>query len=283
MNRTVLVIAALVALVPLAGCSVRVHDDDVKVAVGGELINVDVNDESGVDVKVPGVSVSAGNRNGVNVNVPGVHVSVPAGSERIAPVTVTAGENGGAAADPGAVPVDLAVPAEAKRVDLRLSLPMGGLTVVRGGSHTVTGQIGYVRTTPVITTSLSGSRWTVDIPRESQSVRNNGAKVPDSVLQIGTDLPTSLDLTVNMGSADLDLQEINLERLKVTVLMGEMTLQLPPDANIRLTLKQAMGTNNLAAAGFVRQGDSWVSPGFRNENVVDVDLQLNMGSLTVAR
>ncbi|MDF2631180.1 MAG: hypothetical protein K0R39_5011, partial [Symbiobacteriaceae bacterium] len=41
MNRTIFVTAALLALIPLAGCSVVTSDD-------------------GVDVRVPGVSVTAG-------------------------------------------------------------------------------------------------------------------------------------------------------------------------------------------------------------------------------
>jgi len=292
MNRIVLVTAALLALLPLAGCSVRVHDDDVKVAVGGEMIQVNTSDEDGVDVKVPGVSVSAGGKSGVDVKVPGVSVSaggndgvevkvpgvsvnVPAGGNR-SPLTVIAG---------GTVPVDFAVPAEAKQVNVDLTLPIGGLTVVRGGTDAVTGQIGYARTTPIITTGLSGGEWTVTIPQESKSVGkdNTRLEIPDSVLNIGTDLPTSLDLTVNLGDVDLDLQRMNLTSLKASLQMGDMTVQLPGDANVRLTLKQAMGTNNLTAAGFVKHGDVWVSPGFKNEDVVEVGLQVNMGSLTVVR
>ncbi|MDF2630261.1 MAG: hypothetical protein K0R39_4092, partial [Symbiobacteriaceae bacterium] len=234
----------------------------------------------GVDVKVPGVSVTAGDGAGTEVKVPGISVSVPAGSG--SPVTVTAGEKAGTA-NPGTVPLDFAVPAEARSVAVKLALPAGSLSLDRAGTNAVTGQVGYVRTTPLITTSLSGGQFTVDIPRESQSVNVGGAKIPDTVLRLGTDLPANLDLQVYLGDATLDLQALHVSSLKAVVLMGNMTVKFPAGANVRLTAKQAMGTNNLAAAGFVKQGDAWLSPSFRNENVIEAELQLNMGSLTVAR
>lgn len=283
MNRTTLVTAALLMLIPLAGCSVMTSDDVVEVKVPG--VSVSAGDKTGVDVKAPGVSVTAGDGNGVDVKVPGVSVTAGGnGTEVNVPgvsVSVPAGDGN---TNPGTVPVDFAVPAEAKRVKVKLSLNIGSLSLDRAGTNAITGEVAYVRTTPVITTSLSGGEFLVDIPQERRSTGTSGTvQIPNTVLRMDTDLPVNLDLTMNLGDATLDLQQLQVTRLKATLMMGNMTVKFPVGANVRLRLKQGMGTDNLAAAGFVKQGDAWLSPDFKSENVIEADLHVNMGSLTVAR
>lgn len=254
MNLRLIAAFALAALL-LTGCSVYVRDDEgVKVAVGGDMIKVDVNDKTGVDVKVPGVQVS-----------------VPAG-----------GAQGDA--NPGSVPVSETLPAAAKSLDLRLSLPMGTLRLDGAGSNAVTGQVGYVKTAPAISSRLSGDRFTVEISRESGPVSVSGnVRIPDTVLHVGTKLPVTLDLEVSMGEVRLDLRELNVTRVKATARMGDLVVNLPAGANVRLKLNQALGSNNLSSAGFTKSGDAWVSPGFKSENVIELDLQVNMGTVTVLR
>jgi hypothetical protein len=86
-----------------------------------------------------------------------------------------------------------------------------------------------------------------------------------------------------MGSVMLDLRDLKAEKVTIGTSMGRTELRLPGTANVRLSLGTVMGATNLSAAGFTHSGSSWLSPGFKDENVVEITIGTVMGEIRVSR
>ena len=207
-----------------------------------------------------------GHTTDVEVKAPQVTVSVP-------------GASGG---NPGTVPVDLAVPSGMERLEVRLGQAIGNVSVDAGGSSALSGQVSYWKTAPQVSTDKASGRLTIRIPME-RNVSNNGSPIPDTVLHVGTKLPVGLEVESNMGDVRLNLSELNVTGLKVRSLMGNVTLSVPAGANVRLFYKANMGNNNLAQAGFTKNGDYWLSPGFKTDKVMEVSIESSMGDFRITR
>jgi hypothetical protein len=206
-----------------------------------------------------------GHSTGVEVRGPNIHVSVPESDP----------------GHPGSLPVDVTLPGGANALDLTLETTLGGVRIDGSGSAALSGQLGYYRTAPDVKTEQSGDLFKIKVPAEQ--VHNVSGSLPDSVLHVSTKVPVTLNVGTSMGSVMLDLRDLHAEKVTIGTSMGRTDLKLASTANVRLSLGTVMGASNLAASGFTHSGSVWLSPGFRDENVVEISIGTVMGEFRVSQ
>jgi len=122
--------------------------------------------------------------------------------------------------------VDVGLPVTVARMEIRLAQTIGNVVLDGAGSSALSGQVGYWRTAPTVTTDQNGISFSVRIPGEKNVTNSGNSRIPDMVLHVGA---------------------------------------------------------RVSAAGFTRNGDYWLSPGFRNDQVLEVSVKIAMGELHVTR
>lgn len=194
-----------------------------------------------------GCSVSVREQdNGVDVEVKPVNISIQTGS----------------GTEPGSEETSVDLPAGAESMELVVHHVAGVLRIDGEGSNALSGVIGYWYEPPAVETRLSGSRFLVDIPEERNVVANIGGRAPRTELHLGARIPT---------------------RLEVRSGVGEVTVLVPADRNVRVELSAGIGSHNLKDEGFRREGNAWVSPNFRAADVLEVRLEAGVGQFRLER
>lgn len=202
---------------------------------------------------------------GVEVKGPNIQVSMPEA----------------APGQPGTIPVDVALPGDAKALEIMLETTLGGVRLDGSGSAALSGKLAYYRTAPAVKTEQAGDLLKLRVPAEK--VQNVHGSLPDTVLHVTPKVPVTLTVDTSMGSAMLDLRDLNARKVTLGTSMGRTDLKLPSNSNVRLVLGTVMGSSNLEAAGFSRSGSSWLSPGFKDENVIEITIGTVMGQFQISR
>jgi hypothetical protein len=204
-----------------------------------------------------------GQKTNVEVQTPDIDIRLPAG-------------------DPGVVPVDVALPGGATEVEVRVYQAVGEVRVEGSGTAALSGVVGYWKNPPSISDRVTGDRLVVEIQGE-RGVANVTGRAPDTVLQLGADLPTRLEVEAGVGSVQVDLTRVDARLVRIEAGVGEVKVRVPAEANVRVWYKAGVGASNLGAAGFSRDGDAWVSPGFRPDDVMEVHVESGVGAFDIAR
>jgi len=160
----------------------------------------------------------------------------------------------------------------------------GGLSVVQ--SYSVSGDEGSyeIKATGVtFFPSAESEKWIWDLSL-------NGA------------IPTSLDVSLGVGSADLTLRELSLEDFIVATGLGKIDLELPETGNIDgfidvgigqviITIPDGMGVKFVTDTGltfvqapdsFTKEGGVYTSPDyFTGDNRIDLRVDLAIGNLVI--
>lgn len=124
---------------------------------------------------------------------------------------------------------------------------------------------------------------------------------PGWVLELKPNTELELDVDLGIGKADVDLrnlQPVDVRvhagigeayvilpdyggRVRVEVGIGQLTLELPPSAGVRITADTGIGTT-IIPTDFTRRDGSYFSPGYdRADEWIDVVLDLGIGTLIV--
>ncbi|HWI53449.1 MAG TPA: hypothetical protein VNT01_15010 [Symbiobacteriaceae bacterium] len=200
---------------------------------------------------------------------------------KVPEITVTLPQAG--PGNPGTVPVDVGLPKTADRMEIRLAQTIGNVVLDSAGGNALSGQVSYWRTAPTVTTDQTGGTLSVRIPAEKNVTKSDNTRIPDTVLHVGARVPVSMEVEGAMGDISLDLRGLHVTSLRIKSAMGNIRLTVPSAANVRIFYQAALGSSNLSAAGFTRNGDYWQSPGFKNDQVVEISVEIAMGELHVTR
>jgi hypothetical protein len=114
----------------------------------------------------------------------------------------------------------------------------------------------------------------------SASIRAGAADL--TVLGLGNARCDQITFEGGMGKVMLDLGGTwtSSSRVQVRMAFGEVTLRLPKQAGIRITLDKLLAT--FEPEGLVRRGDSWISPGYdQAARHLDIDVTTAVGSVRV--
>lgn len=198
----------------------------------------------------------------------------------------------------------------AEQVDVTLKPAVGGIridalpetggsgilvmgTVRPGKGETV--KMDYAVVNSVGEFSLYSEGFTVIYPVDED-------RSSDWDLDFSTQIPLDMSASLNVGDLILDLQDIQLDRLNVTLLIGDTTVTLPDQGDFSASVTGLIGDMVIiipegmalrieessligditTPADFVHQGDTYATPGY--ENAVDrIDLTVSqlIGEITV--
>lgn len=121
-------------------------------------------------------------------------------------------------------------------------------------------------------------------------------------LDISNAIPVDLSLTMGAGKIYADLKDLRLDRIYISLGVGETTVILPQQGRLNAQIEGAVGQMiiivpgdvgvklradrglaNLNAPGnYVRVGDDYESPGFENAiNRVEIDLSMAIGTVSI--
>jgi hypothetical protein len=150
--------------------------------------------------------------------------------------------------------------------------------------------------------SGGGTRWTVELPRDARTSLDVAVNAGDATVTPDGMRLDRVTASVNAGSARIDLARVveiasvdasvNAGSLVVALPpipmagdlsanAGSLALCVPPGVDLRIRLEDsALGSNNFAEAGLVKEGDVWVTSG-PGTTVIDLDASANLGSITL--
>lgn len=205
-----------------------------------------------------------GHETGVQVQGPDIHISVPQ-------------EPG----NPGTVPVDVPLPDGVRQLDVTIGHSVGEVRIDGRGSAALSGEVGYWRNAPAVTTSQSDDRLIVNIP--SEHANNVNGHVPDTELHLNDRIPVRLTVNAGVGAMRLDLTRVQVNNVTIHAGVGGTDLTVPADRNVRVRFKAGVGGHNLEAAGFHRSGDVWLSPNFSDKNTLEVNMEAGVGGFSIHR
>ncbi|UWG97992.1 DUF5668 domain-containing protein [Dehalobacter sp. DCM] len=113
--------------------------------------------------------------------------------------------------------------------------------------------------------------WDMDIDLGAAQGSLDLTEIPVSHLDLGT------------GAADIDLYLGKQNKFTdVTIESGasDLDIHVPKDAGLKITLKSALTDNNLSDLGLIKDGDTYISPGFQTQSVQIVcDISMGVGSI----
>lgn len=185
-------------------------------------------------------------------------------------------------AEPQTEPVSVELPAKAESLEIIFSQGAGELRIDGAGSDALSGQVGYWQTRPDIQTQMRGSHYVIEIPGEKH-VAAIGGKHLRTDLHLGARVPTRLEVNAGVGDAEIDLTRIPATDLYMKAGVGQVTVIVPENRNVRVELTAGIGANNLRAAGFVKEGSAWLSPDFTASDVLEIRLEAGIGEFRIER
>lgn len=117
-------------------------------------------------------------------------------------------------------------------------------------------------------------------------------------------IPLEMEVTLGVGSADIDLRELKVAQLDVkggvgqTKLLfpagagltratvssgvGEVILEIPPDVGAKIRVSKGLSGVNVSSGRFVRSGDEYVSSNYATaENKLDLEVRSGIGAVTI--
>jgi hypothetical protein len=118
---------------------------------------------------------------------------------------------------------------------------------------------------------------------ESVGATLNAADATIDLSDVTTPTPMDLGLTFNAASGRLDLPAATVSG-GVTLNLSSLTICFAEDANVRLEHDGTLSSLDTDGADLVRQGDSWVSPGYESATArIDLHVSSTVSSLTVTQ
>jgi hypothetical protein len=149
-----------------------------------------------------------------------------------------------------------------------------------------------------------GSRWQVSLPQDPYVDMAVSVNAGSADIRLGGMRLNSVDLSVNAGSASVDLAaasgpesfsgSVNAGSMSATLPAANMTGSLsvnagsaelcaPAGVALRLTTGgNPLGTYDLEGQGLSQNGDTWTTPGFATATTrIDMELDANLGSITL--
>jgi hypothetical protein len=127
-----------------------------------------------------------------------------------------------------------------------------------------------------------------------------GDKVWD--LQLSRDVPIRLDIDAGVGDATINLERLDLSELSLNIGVGRMTVVLPMRGDLRARVDGGVGEllikvpegmelrvhastglgNTSVPSGYRREGDVYLSPGYRNaDNHIDLTVEQGLGRIVI--
>lgn len=200
------------------------------------------------------------------------------------------------------------------RLDLQLEAP--SLNVEARGDASlnaspselaVSGKLSWNRVEPRATVAAGGAEDTVKAALTSPAPLDTDGGTQTWVLALNPSLATSMDvsggvtnLTLDMSSAFLEslnvnagISKLNLTlgltgketRISVTGGVGNLTLQVPQAAGIKIDLRSPLTlTNDFAQQGLSKAGSEWVTPDYEGSNTkVFLTITCGTGKVTLQR
>ncbi|NLA58529.1 MAG: hypothetical protein GX855_06480 [Firmicutes bacterium] len=186
--------------------------------------------------------------------------------------------------------------------ELRLQVPAGTINLMGSPEQLVSGRVFYRKGMPVWGYQQQGGRGTITL--SSRKVRGSlggsqgfqgdialGVMVPwDVKLELGAgkllgDLRTvpitSLMAELGAGSMDLTLSDRGIRReIRIRGGASSIRLRVPWGVELRVQLKNPIGSHNLEAAGLKKTGDYWISDGYETAlSAYDITVSLGIGRL----
>ncbi|MDE2868209.1 MAG: hypothetical protein OXR64_03545 [Chloroflexota bacterium] len=190
--------------------------------------------------------------------------------------------------------------------DLSLSGGAPSGLLLSGGSQ---GSIAEVKVSEQrVSVSTSGDRSTVDVnlnadwsfqfpPRRTRSS-------PRWVLRHAEGIPTDIQIAGGVSDLDLDLQELNVQSLKVdagaadidvvlpahagrttaefSIGAADLDITVPPSVAARIDFEGGISSLNIDESRFPKQGDQYVSPDFESAaNRVTIKIEAGVSDITI--
>jgi hypothetical protein len=124
----------------------------------------------------------------------------------------------------------------AESVVAKLEMPAGELTIDGGSSQLLNADFSYSDNMeqPVVDYSVSGTSGRLDIKQSGRNGINIGPTRDTWNLKLG-DTPMELEINMGAGQGDLNLQHVDLSRLRIEVGAGEINVNLTGDRKRNLT------------------------------------------------
>jgi N-terminal domain of toast_rack, DUF2154/Domain of unknown function (DUF5668) len=194
----------------------------------------------------------------------------------------------------------------AKTVSADVQMPAGQLRLTGGDTRLLDSDFDYREEEgkPSVEYNVSGDRGQLDISQEKNHLHWVGTTHNDWNLHFGGAEP--LDLTLNMGAghSDIDLRELNVNRLEVHIGAGEMNLdlggprksnltadiqggvgsaiiRLPKDVGVRVHASGGIGS--VSTDGLTRSGDDYVNAAYgKTPASIELTVQGGIGEIVLS-
>lgn len=194
----------------------------------------------------------------------------------------------------------------AKTVSADIQIPAGQLTLNGGDGRLLDADFDYREEEgkPSVVYNVSGDRGELSISQERLRL-HFGSTHNDWRLHFGGDEPLELTLNMGAGQSDIDLRDLNVNRLEVHVGAGQMTLDLggPRKSNLTADIQGGVGTamirlpkdvgvrvhasggiGSVSTDGLTREGDDYVNAAYgKTPASIDLTVQGGVGQIVLSQ
>jgi hypothetical protein len=121
-------------------------------------------------------------------------------------------------------------------VNTKINMPAGQLTIDGGGSQLLDANFTYSddMEKPIVNYSVSGTSGQLDIRQNDTGGIHFGPRHEEWTLKFG-DTPMEMEIQMGAGQGDLNLQHVDLSRLRIEMGAGEINVNLTGDRKRNLT------------------------------------------------
>lgn len=151
-------------------------------------------------------------------------------------------------------------------------------------------------------------RWLVSLPTQLSTLNYFHLSAGHAQLTFGQGSLSHISVDVNAGDANVDLRAVDMSHgpLNMTLNAASANLALPssglgatgtvhlnasslnvcadPGLALRFNYDETLGSNDFAAAGLTRSGDTWMTPGYDSAAAhVELNLSANVSSISLSR
>lgn len=194
----------------------------------------------------------------------------------------------------------------AKTVSADVQMPAGQLRLTGGDAHLLDADFDYreAEGKPSVEYNVSGDHGQLDISQERHHLHWVGTTHNDWTLRFGGAEPLDLTLSMGAGQSDINLRELNVNRLEVHIGAGQMTLDLggPRKSNLTVDIQGGVGSaiirlpkevgvrvhasggiGSVSTDGLTRNGDDYVNAAYgKTPSSIDVTVQGGVGDIVLS-
>ena len=194
---------------------------------------------------------------------------------------------------------------QATELDVELNMGVGELTVSKGTKNWLEGNFdtNFKDLEPIVTYANKNKKGGVVIEQPDNKDIRIGKIKNKWILELSDDIPMNLSVVTGAASANLDLKELQLNKLDVETGVGELNIDLAGDwekgfvsniktgvgaativlpSNVGVKIKYEKGIGTIQADDFIHTEEGvYINQAYENADViVDIFVEIGVGEVT---